>query len=307
MERVAGSNTAVYVGASTRDYEILLARDPETPVKYTGTGIGTSLLANRVSWFYDFRGPSISLDTACSSSLSALHLACQGLRSRESDMVCPSRSHSHYNIPDLVQALVAGVNLMLAPDSSFIHLSNMGFFSTDGRCYSFDARANGYAKGEGVGVIVVKRLSDALRDDNVIRAVIRASRCNSDGKTPGITQPSHRAQECNIRDTYHSARLDMNTTQYFEAHGTGTQIGDPIEAGAIAAAFQRSDENPLYIGAVKTNIGHLEAGAGIAGVIKTVLILEKALIPPNALYKSPNAAIPLEKWNIKVYNIMESN
>ena len=189
---------------------------------------------------------------------------------------------------------------MISPDASFMHLSNMGFFSPDGHCYSFDSRANGYAKGEGVGIVVVKRLADALRDDNTVRAVIRASGSNQDGRTPGITQPSTKAQEVNIRDTYKHAGLDLDKTQFFEAHGTGTQIGDPIEAEAIAAAFQRTNDNPLYVGAAKTNIGHLEAAAGIAGLIKAVLVLEKGLIPPNVFYEKPNAAIPLDKWNLRV-------
>lgn len=199
-----------------------------------------------------------------------------------------------------LQALIGGVNLMIAPDSSFIHLSNMGFFSPDGHSYSFDARANGYAKGEGAGIVVLKRLSDALRDGDTIRAVIRSSGSNQDGRTPGITQPSRAAQEANIRNVYHSAGLSMSTTQFLEAHGTGTQIGDPIEAGAIAAAFQRTVENPLHLGAVKSNIGHLEAPAGVAALIKTILVLEKGVIPPNAHFDQPNAAIPMEQWHLKV-------
>ena len=157
METLAGSNTAVYVGSSARDYESILLRDPEQSAKYVGSGIGTALLANRVSWFFDLKGPSVALDTACSSSLSALHLACQSLRGHDSQM-----------------ALVGGCNLVIAPDIS-IHLSNMGFLSTDGICYSFDSRANGYCRGEGVAVVVLKRLADAVRDGDLIRAVIRAT------------------------------------------------------------------------------------------------------------------------------------
>ena len=181
-----------------------------------------------------------------------------------------------------------------------MHLSNMGFFSPDGRSYSFDSRANGYAKGEGAGIVILKRLKDALCDGDTIRAVIRSSGSNQDGRTPGITQPSRAAQEANIRDVYRSAGLSMSITQFLEAHGTGTQIGDPIEAGAIAGAFQRREENPLHIGAVKSNIGHLEAAAGIAALIKTVIVLEKGIIPPNALYDQPNSAIPMEQWHVKV-------
>lgn len=186
---------------------------------------------------------------------------------------------------------------------SIIPLTNMGFFSPDGKCFSFDRRANGYAKGEGAGLIVIKLLADAIKDGDTIRAVIRATGANQDGKTPGLTQPSERAQEENIRETYNKGGLDMNVTKHFEAHGTGTQIGDPIEAAAINAAFQRTSENPLYIGAVKPNIGHLEAASSIAGLIKSVMILEKGVIPPNINFEKPNVKIPVEKWHLKVSSI----
>ncbi|KAL8719989.1 MAG: hypothetical protein Q9225_003081 [Loekoesia sp. 1 TL-2023] len=176
----------------------------------------------------------------------------------------------------------------------------MGFFSPDGQCYSFDERANGYAKGEGAGVIVLKLLSDALKNGDTIRAVIRASGANQDGRTPGITQPSKLAQEQNIRETYRLGGLDLNTTQYFEAHGTGTQVGDPIEAEAISAAFQRTGHNPLLIGALKPNIGHLESASGIASLMKTVLVLENGLIPPNIGFNRANVRILTHDWHIKV-------
>ena len=282
LETVVGTKTSVFVGSSARDYESLLLRDSDQPAKYIGTGIGTSLLANRISWFFNFKGPSIALDTACSSSLSALHLGCQSLRSHESDMT-----------------LIGGCNLIIAPDVSMVHLSNMGFFSPDGKCYSFDSRANGYAKGEGVGAVIIKRLADAVRDGDVIRAVIRASGANQDGRTPGITQPSEKAQAENIIDTYAAGGLDLNETGFFEAHGTGTQIGDVIEASAIHTAFPRKKDNPLFIGALKPSIGHLEAASGIASIIKSVLILEHGVIPPNIFFDKPNPSIPVDEWNIK--------
>ena len=282
VEHIAGTKTSVYMGTSSRDYETLQSRDPTDSAKYLGTGIGTSLLSNRISWFFDFKAPSLSLDTACSSSLTGVHLACESLRSGESDM-----------------AIAGGVNLIIAPDSSFMHLGSMGFLSPDGRCYSFDSKANGYAKGEGVGLVVIKRLDDAIKDGDTIRAVIKASAVNQDGRTPGITQPSQIAQESNIRHCYENANLDADLTHFVEAHGTGTQVGDPIEAGAIAAAFSRPPNNPLYIGAAKTNVGHLEAGAGAVALIKTVLVLEKGLIPPNALYEAPNENINLKDWSIR--------
>lgn len=282
MDKAAGSNTSCYVGSSTHEYDAIQSRDPDALARYLGTGVGGSLISNRVSWFYNLKGPSLTIDTACSSSLSALHLAVQSLREGESDM-----------------ALAGGVNVMLAPDQAFMYLSNMTFLSPDGRSYSFDSKGNGYAKGEGAGLVVIKRLSDALRDGDTIRSVIRASTSNQDGRTPGITQPSGEAQELNILNCYNSAGLDFEKTQYFEAHGTGTQVGDPIEAGAIARAFKRPPENPLYVGSVKASIGHLEAGAGVAGLIKTCLVLEKGLIPPQALYEKPNVKIPLDEWNIR--------
>lgn len=171
----------MYVGSSARDYEALLLRDPESPAKYLGTGIGTSLLANRLSWFYDFKGPSIALDTACSSSLSALHLACQSLRNHESILVSKTKRAlvrpERFRV-DFLKGLAGGCNLILAPDVSMVHLSNMGFFSPDGQCFTFDQRANGYAKGEGAGVVVIKLLKNAIEDGDTIRAVIRATGTN---------------------------------------------------------------------------------------------------------------------------------
>jgi len=192
--------------------------------------------------------------------------------------------------------------MILAPDVSMVHLSNMGFFSPDGRCYTFDRRANGYAKGEGAGVVILKLLTDAVRDGDTIRAVVRATGTNQDGRTPGLTQPSQAAQKQNILNTYHAGGLSLDSTKYFEAHGTGTQIGDPIEAGAIHDAFQRPSEHPLLVGALKPNIGHLESASGVASLIKVVLSLERAMIPPNINFEVPNEAIPLDQWHIKVRN-----
>lgn len=182
-------------------------------------------------------------------------------------------------------------------------LSDLEFLSPDSKCYSFDHRANGYSRGEGFGIIIIKPLSKALEDGDTIRAVIRATGVNQDGRTPGITQPSCKAQEALIQETYKAGGLDMSKTRYFEAHGTGTPIGDSIEARAINSAFNngRKLEEPLYIGAVKSNIGHLEGASGIAGLIKAILVLEKGIIPPNIWFERPNSQIPLQKWNIKVW------
>jgi acyl transferase domain-containing protein/NADPH:quinone reductase-like Zn-dependent oxidoreductase/SAM-dependent methyltransferase len=195
---------------------------------------------------------------------------------------------------------VAGSNTAWALEPYLI-LANMNFLSPDSRCFSFDDRANGYARGEGFGVLVLKRLTDALKDGDSIRAVIRSTGSNSDGRTPGITQPSKDAQELLIRETYEKAGLDLKSTRFFEAHGTGTPVGDPIEAGAIGGAFSkyRSPEEPLYVGAVKSNIGHLEGASGVAGVIKAILALEKGVIPPNTNFECPNPRIDAPSLNLR--------
>ena len=179
-------------------------------------------------------------------------------------------------------------------------LSTLGFLSPDGQSYSFDSRANGYAKGEGLGIMVLKRVDDALRDGDTIRAVIRSTSINQDGHTPGITQPSKRAQTENILQAYEAAGLSLDQTKYFESHGTGTTIGDSFEAEAIHHAFRRDSSNPLYIGSLKANIGHLEAGAGIAAMIKSVLILESGILPPNAGFERHNPAILIDEWSLRV-------
>ena len=179
-------------------------------------------------------------------------------------------------------------------------LSTLGFLSPDGHSYSFDSRANGYAKGEGMAIVVLKRLVDAVKANDTIRAVIRATAVNQDGRTPGITQPSKAAQTDNIKQAYEAGGLSLEHTRYFEAHGTGTAVGDPIEAEAIHYSFQRTAGNPIYVGSLKANIGHLEAGAGIAALIKSVLVLEKGILPPNACFEHPNPVIPADEWNIKV-------
>ncbi|EEY15605.1 lovastatin nonaketide synthase [Verticillium alfalfae VaMs.102] len=283
LEKVTGSKTGVFVGCFTREYEAIMFKETETQQRYFATGTGTTMLANRLSYFYDLRGPSVSLDTACSSSLVACHLACASLRSGECDT-----------------ALAAGCNLFYNPDT-IIPLTALGFLSPDGRCYSFDSRANGYSRGEGFGMVVLKRLSDALRDGDTVRAVIRGSASNQDGRSPGITQPTRQAQVDLIRAAYDAAGLDLTRTRFFEAHGTGTPVGDPIEASAISGAFSehRSAAEPMVVGAVKTNIGHLEGSAGIAGLIKTVLVLEHGVVPPNTWFEKPNPKIPVDEWHLR--------
>lgn len=240
------------------------------------------MLANRLSYFYDLRGPSIMLDTACSSSLGGLYLACQSLLSGNSD-----------------HAIVGGSNVILDP-RCWSSMSAMRFLSPDGRCFSFDHRANGYARGEGTACVMLKPLDAAIRDGNTVRAVIRHIGTNQDGKTMGITLPSKDAQEDLIRRLYAEAGLKTSETSYLETHGTGTQAGDPLEAGAIASVFALDRDEPLVIGSVKTNIGHTEGLSGLAALIKTVLMLEHRMIVPNCNFEKPNASIPLRDWKLKV-------
>lgn len=188
-------------------------------------------------------------------------------------------------------------------------VSRLGFLSPDSQCYSFDDRGNGYSRGEGVAMLVLKRLSKAMEDGDTIRGVIRSTATNQDGRTPSVTQPSATAQAALIQKTYQLAGLDFKDTAYFEAHGTGTSIGDPIEAEGISDAFtkHRTLQNPLYVGSVKANIGHLEPSAGIAGLIKTILVLEKGVIPPNALLKNLNPKILADKWLLNVSRTSEAS
>ncbi|KAF2262720.1 ketoacyl-synt-domain-containing protein [Lojkania enalia] len=282
LKSVAGSKTAVYSGSFSDDHRILSIKDPERLSKYAGVGTEFSILANRLSWWFNFRGPSFNIDNACASGLTAFHLACQSLRAGEISM-----------------ALVCGSNIISSIEQ-FLLLSNLSMLSPSGRSFSFDHRANGYGRGEGFGVIVIKTLSDALRNGDTIRAIVRATGANQDGRTPSLTSPSQSAQEELIRETYTRAGLDFKQTAFVEAHGTGTAMGDPIEARAIGNVFGagRSAEEPLYVGAVKSNIGHLEGASGVAGIIKTVLALEKGIIPPNSNFERLNPAIDIKALGI---------
>lgn len=191
--------------------------------------------------------------------------------------------------------------MILSPDNMH-SLTNLNMLSPDGQCYSFDHRANGYSRGEGIGVLVLKRVSDAIRDHNTIRGIIRSTGCNQDGNTPSITVPSSISQENLIRETYKKAGLSMEPTRFFEAHGTGTPVGDPNESKALGAAFRhtRTVQDPLWVGAVKSNIGHLEGASGVAGVIKAILVLEKGIIPPNTNFERVNPKIDMDFLRIKV-------
>ncbi|ORX81340.1 ketoacyl-synt-domain-containing protein, partial [Basidiobolus meristosporus CBS 931.73] len=283
-EGIAGSDTSVFVGMFTNDYHEIQLRDMETIPSYLATGTGHAIASNRISYFFDLKGPSITLDTGCSSSLVAVHLACQSLRAGESKM-----------------SIVAGVNLMFGPDY-YIIMSKLSFLSPTGRCHTFDQDADGYARGEGLCSIVLKPLKDAIRDGDPIHAVIRETATFQDGRTPGISMPSSEAQEAMIRLAYSKAGLPFNSTQYFEAHGTGTPAGDPLEVNAIARVFAegRSKNNPMIVGSVKTTVGHLEGASGLAGLIKAMLCLQKAQITPNLHFNKGNGNIDFDTWKIKV-------
>lgn len=282
-EDINGSQTSVYCGSFTNDYYSMTMRDLASYPKYTVTGTGNSILANRISYFYNLHGSSATIDTACSSSLVCLHLGAQSLKTGESDM-----------------SIVIGSALHFLEDS-FITMTDLGMLSPEGRCRSFDADGRGYARGEGVCAVVLKRQVDAEGQGDRIRALVRGSLVNHDGTKQGITLPSAEAQEVLIRRTYKKAGLDPDDTQYIEAHGTGTARGDPIETQAIGAVFaQESRRHPLYIGSVKSNIGHLEGASGLAGIIKATLALQHEQIPPNMHFDTPNPLISFEKWKLQI-------
>ncbi|KAI0486768.1 polyketide synthase [Xylaria cf. heliscus] len=282
LEVAAGTQTGVYVGCFSSDYRSIMEKDLDQDLKYAATGNVVSMLSNRVSWFYDLRGPSLTIDTACSSSLVAMHQACNSLKLGETTM-----------------AIVGGCNLMLSNEFSMT-LDKGGVLGPDGICRSFDERGNGYGRGEGFGVVVLKRVSDCIRDGDTIRAVVRNTGSNQDGRSPGITQPTKTAQVDLIRRVYSQAGLDMSLTRFVEAHGTGTAVGDPIEASAIAEVFGplRSTEHPLYVGALKSNVGHLEGASGVAAVIKGIYTLEQGVIPANTWLERLNPKIQ-SSWHLQ--------
>ena len=279
MESLQGTSTAAYVGVMCDDYTGIVYGDAEAVPKYAATGTARSILSNRLSYFFNWTGPCMTIDTACSSSLVAVHQAAQVLRDGTSKV-----------------AVAAGSNLILAP-SMFIAESNLSMLSKDGRSRMWDDDANGYARGEGVAAIILKTLSNAIADGDHIECIIRETGVNMDGRTPGITMPSSAAQSALISDTYRRARLDVtkpsDRPQYFEAHGTGTKAGDPQEASAIHRAFfgevgSKTTNVPLHVGSIKTVIGHTEGTAGLAGLIKASLAIQNKTIPANLLFKTPN-------------------
>jgi acyl transferase domain-containing protein/acyl carrier protein len=285
-DRLSGSDTGVFIGISTNDYgQILLrASDQIDPGMYFGTGNLLNAAAGRLSYVLGLQGPSMAVDTACSSSLVAIHVACSSLRNRECRM-----------------ALAGGANLVLVPEVT-VNCCRAKMLAPDGRCKTFDAAADGYVRGEGCAIVVLKRLSDAVADGNRVLAVIRGSAVNQDGRSGGFTAPNELAQQAVIRTALAAAGVAPAEIGYVEAHGTGTPLGDPIEIHAIAAALGegRAADAPLTVGSVKTNVGHLEAAAGVAGLIKVVLTLQHEEIPPHLHFRELNPHIELGGFPLEI-------
>lgn len=294
MEKIQGSNTGVYVGLMTGDYADLLGRDIDNFPTYFASGTARSIISNRISYFFDLHGPSMTIDTACSSSLYAIHQAVQNLRSGESGT-----------------CIVAGSNLLLGPEQ-YVAESKLKMLSPNSRSRMWDKDADGYARGDGVGVLVLKTLSQALADHDNIECIVRETGVNQDGRTKGITMPNPVAQQELINVTYKKAGLDLSKPtdrpQYFEAHGTGTPAGDPMEAEAISTAFfgpgvgfkRAATDDPLYVGSIKTVVGHTEGTAGIAGVMKASLALQNSTIPPNLLFNELSPKVKPFYTNLRI-------
>jgi acyl transferase domain-containing protein/aryl carrier-like protein len=291
-ERLAGADVGVFVGGFTLDYKAIQLGylNRHLMDTHTATGAMMTMLSNRLSHTFDFRGPSMSVDTACSSSLVAVHLACGSIRNGECSM-----------------ALAGGVNVMVTPEYTIAE-SKGGFLAPDGRSKPFSAAANGYGRAEGAGVVVLKSLTAAIADGDPIYAVIRGSAVNQDGHTNGITVPSSEAQIELIREACSRAGVEPGRIQYVEAHGTGTSVGDPIEISALAAALGtgRAKDDRCIVGSVKGNIGHMEAAAGVAGLIKAAMCIKHRQIPPNLHFDEPNPKIPFDQLPLRVPTALES-
>ncbi len=280
--RLAGEPVGVFIGGSSWDYLNLNVGDPSTTDAYSMIGVTLCSLSNRISYAFDLRGPSFTVDTACSSSLVALHQACEAIRGGQIGM-----------------AMVGGVSLLLAPQS-YVGFCAASMLSPKGRCHAFDARADGYVRAEGGGIVILKPLGQALAAGDPIRAVIRGTGVNSDGRTTGLSLPNREAQAALLDQVYNRFGLDPVDLAYVEAHGTGTPAGDPIEAGALGEILGSRRPTPLTIGSIKTNIGHLEAGSGMAGLLKAMLVAERGTIPPSLHCQTPNPNIPFGELNLSL-------
>ena len=283
-ESLRRSQTGVFAGACASDYGYLASTDLTRVDAWSNIGGALSIIANRLSYFLDLRGPSVAVDTACSSSLVAVHMACQSLRTGDCDL-----------------ALAAGVNLLLSP-AIFRSFDGADALSATGRCRTFDADADGFVRGEGCGAVVLKRVSDAVRDGDRVLAVVRGSAVNQDGRSNGLMAPNPAAQMAVLRAACANAGVSPHQVDYVETHGTGTLLGDPIEARALGTVLGRGrlENAPLLVGAVKSNLGHLEGAAGIAGLIKAVLAVHRGHIPPNLHFEAPNPHIPFDEMRLKV-------
>src|SRR5437764_1875980 len=286
-DKLAGSATGVYIGGSSTDYRDLRLGDPATGDSYSMTGGTLSIPANRISYVFDLHGPSFTVDTACSSSLVALNEACEGLREGR-----------------IASAIVGGVNLLLTP-YPFLGFCRASMLSRRGRCFAFDERADGYVRGEGGGVVLLKPLKQALADGDRIRAVILGTGVNSDGRTIGLSLPSEAAQAALIQTVYGRAGVTPDDLAFFEMHGTGTPAGDPIEAAAVGRALGQARSAPLPIGSVKSNIGHLEPASGMAGLLKAALAIDRGAVPPTLHCETPNPNLAFEASNLRLIRSLE--
>ncbi|KAI0392744.1 reducing type I polyketide synthase 10 [Xylariaceae sp. FL0594] len=283
LEQASGSNTGCYVGSFTNDYEVMQRRDFDYSHRYTATGAGTTILANRINHVFNLLGPSLVIDTACSSSLYCLHVACTALENYECDA-----------------AIVAGANLILSPEQH-ITIMRAGVLSPTSTCHTFDTSADGYGRADGVGALYLKRLSDAIAEGDPIRSVIRGTAVNANGRTSGVSLPSIEGQEIVIRKAMAKARLSPDEITYVECHGTGTKVGDAIEAEALSRVFRRERlDTPLLIGSVKTNVGHSEGVSGLTSVIKSTMAIERGQIPPTYGLKNINPKLKVEERNITI-------
>jgi phthiocerol/phenolphthiocerol synthesis type-I polyketide synthase D len=283
--QLAGSATGVFVGQATHDFSMLLGARTGELGPYTNPGLSAAITANRLSYLWDLHGPSLTVDTACSSSLVAVHLAVCSLLAGECDL-----------------ALVAGVNVLLSP-IAHIGAARLTALAPDGRCRPFDEKASGYVRGEGAVAVVLKRLCDAERDADAPYAVIRRTGINQDGRTNGLTAPSGRAQAALLTRVLDRAGIDAARVDYLEAHGTGTALGDPIEARGIASAYGQRRRRPLLVGSVKANLGHLEAAAGLIGLVKVAIMLRHRTIPPQANFTTANARIDERRLRLSVSTV----
>ncbi len=279
-----GTDTGVFIGIASNDYANIAQSDPKNVDVHTNSGSTLSIASNRIAYLFDFKGPAVSVDTACSSALVAVNLACESIWSGQSTM-----------------ALAGGVNALLTPDAS-IGFSKASMLSPSGQCFAFDDRANGYVRGEGAGVIVIKPLRQAIADGDRVYCAIRAAVINQDGNTSSMTVPGVETQAEMLRIAYRQAGMEPKRVRYMEAHGTGTPVGDPIETRALGQvlAHGRDEGDWCLIGSVKTNIGHLESGSGVAGLMKAALVLHHDQVPPNLNFKNPNPNIPFDEFKLKV-------